>query len=186
MGMWQHRKVGAHAYSRPPLPLSSCRGEGDCNVHHHYANRNQQEGSGVAAKEPLDNVISGTVQTCLLLLIDLVYRLVLFGSVPAVVDQHGLLSATIVMGDDGDEDVGGGYGGEDGQDNEGGNSGGLDLLEMRTWPTVSTRQCQRILQIPPQIRQHHWRHGSSVIFGHGRHCGGVGKRGVTSSSLLLC
>ncbi len=59
----------------------------------------------------MDDVISGTVQTCLLLLIDLVYRLVLFGSVPTVVDQRGLLSATIVMGDDGNDGVGGNSGG---------------------------------------------------------------------------
>ncbi len=40
--------------------------------------------------DPMDDITSCTIQSRLLLLIDLVYRLVLFGSVPAAVDRHTL------------------------------------------------------------------------------------------------
>ena len=60
----------------------------------------QERGRGVMS--PLDEITSRTVQTRLRLMIDLVYRLVLFGSVPAAVDRDKLLLSTATMrrGDD--------------------------------------------------------------------------------------
>ena len=97
------------------LKSSGSDGVKDRDYHHLCVEQNRQEGGGAAATDPLDDITSRTVQTRLLLLIDLVYRLVLFGSVPAAVDRNGTLS------DDGDEDIG--AGGEDDQGKVGGTRG---------------------------------------------------------------
>lgn len=49
--------------------------------------------------ERMEDITGRTIQTRLLLLIDLVYRLVLFGSVPAAVDRNSTLSTCIGGGD---------------------------------------------------------------------------------------
>ena len=64
--------------------------------------------------DPMDDITSRTIQTRLLLLIDLVYRLVLFGSVPAAVDKHSSLSVTTIHH--------GGSGGDGGGSGDGKNS----------------------------------------------------------------
>ena len=66
----------------------------DCDAHRTTYNRREE--GGAAPKEPLDDVTSRTIQTRLLLLIFLVYRLVHFGSVPLAVYRRGLPSTAIV------------------------------------------------------------------------------------------
>ena len=55
--------------------------------HHHHGGQVEQ----------IENITSRTIQTRLMLLIDLVYRLVLFGSVPAAVDKNTSLSVTAAI-----------------------------------------------------------------------------------------
>lgn len=54
--------------------------------------------------ERKDGITSQTIQSRLVLLIDLVYRLVLFGSIPAAVDRKSFLVATTSNGDEGGDD----------------------------------------------------------------------------------
>jgi len=60
--------------------------------------------------QSMEDITSRTIQTRLMLLIDLVYRLVLYGSVPAAVDNSSL-SVTSALGGD-DNDNSGGDGGD--------------------------------------------------------------------------
>ena len=55
----------------------------------------------------MEDITARTIQTRLMLLIDLVYRLVLYGSVPAAVDNLSL-SVTSTLGGDGDDNSGDG------------------------------------------------------------------------------
>ena len=57
--------------------------------------------------QSMEDITSRTIQTRLMLLIDLVYRLVLYGSVPAAVDNLSL-SVTSTLGGDGDDNGGDG------------------------------------------------------------------------------
>ena len=103
--------------STPSHPLTNEDGGSDESSSLPSKHYLQERGRGVMS--PLDEITSRTVQTRLRLMIDLVYRLVLFGSVPAAVDRDKLLLSTATMrrGDDGNVDandgsrVGGGGGG---------------------------------------------------------------------------
>ncbi len=140
----------------------------------------------MAAKEPLDDVISGTIQTCLLLLIDLVYRLVLFGSVPTAVDQHGLLSATIVMGNDGNDNIGSSSGG--------GTVKARRAAMVAAWVCQKCRRSQRSLRANArEFYKFFPRSGgatggvvASLSLGMGGVVAALASEALQASSLLLC